>query len=409
MPLRAARAGRMLARPPTGSATAEEPMPVSRRRFVRSLSLGGAAALGAPLVLARGHEAMAAALDDASPHAIAGAPSPIRLNSNENPHGPSAASMRAVERALRGDASRYPRGPEGALADAVAAAHGVKVEQVLLGAGSGEILRTAVFAFTGPAKALVTAAPSFEDPVRHADLLGTPVRAVPVDAGLGLDLDAMAAQCAGAGLVFLCNPNNPTGTVHPASAVRDFVAAVRRRAPEAYVLVDEAYHEFAEDPGYASALPLALEDARVVVTRTFSKVYGLAGLRVGYAVGAAPTIALMRRQRLGNSVNALGAAAALAVLGDPAFAAEQVRLNREAREWARGELARAGFASRPSHANFVMVDIGRDARAFQQACQARGVLVGRPFPPLATHARISVGTMDEMRAAMPIIGGVLAS
>lgn len=383
-------------------------MSVSRRRFVRSVSLGGAAALGAPLLLARGREALAAGVDDAALLGATAAPAPIRLNSNENPHGPADASIRAVERALRGDASRYPRGPEGALADAVAAAHGVKVEQVLLGAGSGEILRTATFAFTGPAKALVTAAPSFEDPVRYAELLGAPVRAVPVDAGLGLDLARMAAETAGAGLVFLCNPNNPTGTVHPAAAVRDFVAAVRRRSPDTYVMVDEAYHEFAEDPGYASALPLALADERVVVTRTFSKVYGLAGLRIGYAVGAAPTIALMRRQRLGNSVNALGAAAALAALGEPRFASEQVRLNREAREWARAELARAGFASRPSHANFLMVDIGRDARAFQQACAAKGVLVGRPFPPLLTHARISVGTMDEMRAALPVIRGVLA-
>ena len=383
-------------------------MSLSRRRFVRALSLGGAAGLGAPLVSARGREALAGTLDDVAP-AAPGAPTPIRLSSNENPHGPAPASMRAVERALRVDAARYPGGPERLLAEAVAAAHGVTPEHVLLGAGSGDVLRMAVYACTAPARALVTGAPSFEDPVRYAELVGAPVHAVPVDGALGLDLDAMVARSAGAGLVFLCNPNNPTATVHPAAAVRDFAAAVHRRSPETVVLVDEAYHEFAEAPGYATAVPLALADPRVVVARTFSKVYGLAGLRIGYAVGQPATIARLRRQRLSNSVNALGAAAALAALGDAGFAAAQVRLNREAREWTRAELARAGFASPPSHTNFVMVDIGRDARAFQQACQARGVLVGRPFPPLATQARISIGTMDEMRAALPIIRSVLAS
>lgn len=382
-------------------------MPLSRRTFVRTLSLGGAGALGASLLQARGHEAWARGLDDGAPPPGALDGDPLRLNSNENPYGPSAATLAAVQGAFRW-ASRYPRGHETPLVAAIAERHGVKPENVLLGAGSGEVLRTAVYAFTSPTRALVTAAPSFEDPVRYAELLGAPVHAVPVDGELRLDLARMAERCAGAGLAFVCNPNNPTGTVHPDAAVRDFVARVRRSSPETVILLDEAYHEYVDDPGYATALPLAKADPRVIVARTFSKVYGLAGLRVGYAVGHADTLAAMRRHRLANAVNAFGSIAALASLGDEAFVAEQRRLNREARALARRTLADAGFAVAPSETNFLLVDIRGDPRAFQQACEREGILVGRPFPPLATHARISIGTLEEMRRALPVIGRVLA-
>ena len=243
-----------------------------------------------------------------------------------------------------------------------------------------------------------------------ARVAGAPVHEVRVDAALRLDLAAMADRAAGAGLVFLCNPNNPTSTVHGAPAVRDFVADVRRRSADATVLIDEAYHEFVEDPTYATAIPLALADPRVVVARTFSKVYGLAGLRVGYAIGAPPTLATMRRHRLASGSNALGVAAALASLAPGSgrdFAASQRALNREAREFTRRTLADAKFAPVSSQTNFLFFDIRRDVRAFQRACADRGVLVGRPFPPLDTHARISIGTMEEMRTAMPVVMEVL--
>jgi histidinol-phosphate aminotransferase len=267
----------------------------------------------------------------------------------------------------------------------------------------------AAYAFLAPGKALVTAAPSFEDPVRYAKLLGATVHEVPVDARLRLDPDAMAERAAGAGMVFFCNPNNPTGTVHGEAAVAAFVSRVRRVSPETIVVIDEAYHEYVEEPTYASAIPLALADPRVVVTRTFSKVYGMAGLRVGWAIGAAETLAAMRRHRLGNSVNVLGSAAALASLADGAFATAQRRLNREAREFTRRAFVDAGHQVTPSECNFLMVDIRRDAREFQKACQVRGVLVGRPFPPLLTRARISIGTLAEMRRAADVFRDVLSA
>ena len=387
-------------------------MTLSRRTFVRTLSLGGAGVLGAPLLAGRGSEAWGRALGVGDELPGVGAPramaaSPLRLNSNENPYGPSPAALRAVQGALTG-ASRYPREWEDALAAALAAEHGVKVENILLGAGSGEVLRMAAFAFLSPTAALVTAAPSFEDSTHYAEGMGAPVHAVPVTGNLQLDLAAMAARCPGAGLVFLCNPNNPTSTVHSAAAVADFVAGVRRSAPGTTIVIDEAYHEYVEDPAYATSIPMALADPRVVVARTFSKVFGMAGLRVGYAIGTAETLKTMRRHRLGNSVNVLGAAGAVAALGERAFLAEQRRLNREARAYTHRAFTDAGFAVVPSQTNFLMIDIRRDAREFQVACRKHDVLVGRPFPPLNTHTRISIGTMEEMRRAVPVFRTVLA-
>jgi histidinol-phosphate aminotransferase len=281
---------------------------------------------------------------------------------------------------------------------------------VLLGCGSTEILRMAVHAFTSPSRALVTAAPTFEEPANRAQALGVEVRAVPVRRDdLRLDLAAMAAQAGDAGLVFVNNPNNPTGTLHPAGAIADHVRRVLAESPHAVVLVDEAYHEYVEDPAYASALPLALESPRVIVSRTFSKAYGLAGLRVGYALMQPAAREAMARHQLGIGVNVLGASAARAALADRGLVARERRLNHEARAYTRRFFESAGYRVAPSEANFLMADIRRDVKAFQAACRERDVLVGRPFPPLATHARVSIGTMDEMRAAVDVFRRVLAA
>jgi histidinol-phosphate aminotransferase len=384
-------------------------MPLSRRSFIGALGLSGAGVVAAPLVGARGREAIAATLRHAGatpPELLAASASVIRLSSNENPRGPSAAALDGMRAAL-GEASRYPFAAPDALRTLIAEANGVRPENVLLGCGSTEVLRMAVDAFTSPARALVTAAPTFEEAADRARVLGAPVRAVPVRADLRLDLAAMAAQSGGAGLVFVNNPNNPTGTLHPARAIEDLVRRVLRESPGATVLVDEAYHEYVEDPAYASALPLAIESPRVVVSRTFSKVYGLAGMRVGYAFARPETVEAMARHQLGLSLNALGGAAARAALADRDLPARERRLNREAREFTVRFFESAGYRVAPSEANFVMADIRRDSKRFQDACREHGLLVGRPFPPLATHARVSIGTMDEMRAAVEIMGRVL--
>jgi histidinol-phosphate aminotransferase len=230
-----------------------------------------------------------------------------------------------------------------------------------------------------------------------------------VDAALRLDLAAIADKARGAGLVFLCNPNNPTGTVHGAGAITDFIGQVLRISPTTCILVDEAYHEYVDDPGYRTALPLAVGNPQVIVSRTFSKVYGMAGLRIGYAVGRADTLKAMARFRLGNSVNVLAAAGALAGLSQEAHVARQVALNVEARAFTRRALEAAGFQVVPPAGNFMMVNIRRDAKAFQDACGKKGLMVGRPFPPLTTYSRISVGTLDEMQRAVAIVKDVLAA
>jgi len=377
-------------------------MSVSRRSFVRALGAGGVGALVLPALSARGREALAAA---PSPPPTATA---IRLDSNENPNGPGPAALEAI-RDVFSETSRYPDRPEEMLQERIARAHGLSADRVLTGCGSTEILRMAVDRFTTPGRGLVTAAPTFEEPARFAKRIGSPVAAVPLDDALKLDLPAMAAKATGAGLVYVCNPNNPTATAHGAKAVKDLVARVRRESPDTIVLIDEAYFEYVDDPAYATAIPLAMEDPRVIVARTFSKVFGLAGLRVGWAAGDPATLEALATRKLPSGVNLMGAAAATATVGDAAHVERERRLNREARALTRRFFESAGYRVVDSEANFMMVNIRRDPRAFRAACREHDVMVGRPFPPLDTYARISIGTMDEMRRAVDVFRQVLKS
>ncbi len=386
-------------------------MSISRRGFVRIVGVAGAASLWGAEILARGREAAGAdawaAITGPEHFLSPDGPPPIRLSSNENPVGPPKVAVDALIASLS-EAPRYPFTSVQRLVERLAAHHKVSAESIVPGSGSGELLRMAVYAWTSPQRPLVTAAPSFEEPTRYAELVGAPVIAVPVTSDLHLDLGAMVDRVKGAGLVFLCNPNNPTGTLHGSAAVTDFIDRVHRVSPGTTVLVDEAYHHYVKDPSYATAIPLALERPNVVVTRTFSKLYGMAGLRLGYAIAQPQTIASLKRHRLANSVNALVAPAAVAALGDEGLQATECARNHEVREFTRKALAGIGYTSIASEANFIMVDIRRDVREFQKACSDRGVLIGRPFPPLMTHARISIGTMEEMSAAIGVFKTVLA-
>jgi histidinol-phosphate aminotransferase len=391
-------------------------MSVTRRGFVNLLGAGTVGSLLVPTGTAIAAPAL-------SGHALAGRgleallggrESPpetgtlIRLDSNENPNGPGRAALAAIGATL-GESSRYADASVATLATTVARQLGVEPASVCLGCGSTDVLRAAVYAFTGPGRPLVTAAPTYEAPGRDAARLGAEVRAVPVDGDLRLDLARMAEASRGAGLVFLCNPNNPTGTVHGREAVADFVARVLRDTPTATILVDEAYHDYVDDPRYATAIPIAMENPRVIVARTFSKAHGMAGLRVGYAVGQRATIEAIDPHTLNLGVNALGAAAAAASATARDHIERERRLNRDARDYTRRFFTDAGFKPAASETNFVMVDIRRDVKAFREACRAQGVAVGRLFPPLSTHARVSIGTMDEMRRATAVFRKVLAT
>jgi histidinol-phosphate aminotransferase len=203
----------------------------------------------------------------------------------------------------------------------------------------------------------------------------------------------MVAVASGAGLVYVCNPNNPTATVKSARSIADFVTRVRRVAPNTIVLIDEAYHDYVMDPSYSSAIALISTFPNVIVSRTLSKLHGMAGLRLGYAVGHPDKIARLSRWSMPHNGNALAVAAACVSLEDKV----QSDFFRQ-----------AGLMPTDSQANFLWVDLKRPAKAFRESCERQGILVGRDFPPLEkTHCRISIGTIDEMRQAIGVFRSVL--
>jgi histidinol-phosphate aminotransferase len=307
-----------------------------------------------------------------------------------------------------GTSNRYPTQTEDDLIDAIARSHGVKAENVLLGCGSGELLRTSVQAFTSADRALVSPAPTFESSASFARFIGSKVVQPGLESSLKFDLQAMSDAARGAGLVYFCNPNNPTSTVHTKAEVTSFIADVNKRSPTTTILVDEAYHEFVADPGYATSVPLAIANPRVFVLRTFSKVFGMAGLRVGYAIGQKATLDKMRPWMLGSNVNALALAAATMTIGDTQHIATEVKRNAEAREYTKKFFKDSGYAVGGAEGNFLMVNVRRDVRALKAELIKKDVAVGRPFPPLTTHLRISIGTMPEMKKALEVMRTVLA-
>jgi histidinol-phosphate aminotransferase len=207
--------------------------------------------------------------------------------------------------------------------------------------------------------------------------------------------------------VFLCNPNNPTGGVHSAKAIAEFVTRVRRESPDTAILIDEAYHDYVTDPSYATGLGLALEHPDVFITRTLSKAYGMAGLRVGYAIGQPRTIEKFNRWAITFNQNSPSVAAAVAALNDPAHIEAERARNAEVRRYTIGVFQDLGFKVMPSETNFVFVDIGGPAKDFKEACAKHRVMVGREFPPLEkTHARISFGTLEEMKRASAVFSQV---
>jgi histidinol-phosphate aminotransferase len=336
----------------------------------------------------------------------------IPLHNNENPLGPGQKAIAAMKAVLGADGSktgRYP-GNTGALIQAISKKFDVPAESVMTGCGSTEILRTATQVFTSKTKHLVGGSPTYEECTGYAALIGTPVRAVPLDAKLRLDLPAMAKVSKGAGFIFINNPNNPTATIQPKAAIEAFIAEVNKISPSTTIMIDEAYFDYVTVPGEQSLMQLALKNPRVIVARTFSKAYGMAGLRVGFVVGHPDTLKPMRDWQPGNSMNVLGIAAALESLPDQQRIVDEVKRNTEARSYTQDWFKARGMDSTDSMANFIFVNIKRPARGFREGCRANNVLVGRDFPPYAnTHCRISIGTIDEMKQACEVFGKVLGA
>lgn len=385
---------------------------LTRRRFVQTVGAGAAGAYASSWIGARGREN--SLWDAFEPTLQAIEPGVICLSSNENPVGPGQKVLDAVKAAFGPNGAtpgRYSN-LSGALVDSIAKKFSIKPENIVLGCGSTQILRSATHLFTERTKALVGTIPTYEECAGYADLLGNPVRPVALDREFKIDLDRMADASKGAGLVFYCNPNNPTSTYVGARATRDFLFRVNRTSPDTTILVDEAYFDYVTDPDHDTHIPLAVEDPRVIVARTFSKAFGMAGLRMGYCVGHPETIRKMAEWDAGSgtsSLNVLAMAAGIAAIEqDPAYIAAERNRNKAVREMTMKWFSDRGMKPTDSQANFMFVNIGRPVKDFRDACKAKNVLVARDFPPFEkTHCRISFGTMDEMTKALAVFGEVL--
>jgi histidinol-phosphate aminotransferase len=372
-------------------------MSVSRRKFAQLLGAGAAA------VVVRPRLSFAKPTQSVSTPLTAGS-TIVRLSANENPYGPSTKALQAITESF-GLACRYPDEHNNVLIDKVAKLNNVNHDQVLLGDGSGEILKLCAETFTGSQNGkLVAADPTFEAILNNASANGAEVVKVPLTSSFAHDLPKMLASAKG-GLIYVCNPNNPTASITPKAELRDFIEKTPR---ETMILVDEAYFHYAESPDYESVIPLVKEHPNLIVSRTFSKIYGMAGLRCGYCVAQKETIERMRRNQMWDSVNCMALAAATASLDDPDQVANGQRLTREAKAFVTSELDKMGYKQIPSQANFIMFDCKRPVVPLIQALKQNNVHVGRLFPALPNHMRLTIGKKSEMETFLSAFRQVTA-
>ena len=364
-------------------------MRVARRQFFKQIATGIAAGAALPLA---GQSAWAGNWRAMQAGTVG---SQIHLDANENPYGPSPAALEA----LRDDASlanRYAKYEYGELVSAIAARHGVKPEQVVLGCGSSENLCMASAVFLGAGKTLLVASPTFELIVSEASDNGTKIVSLPLTKTWAHDLDAMLAHAAGSsGIVYICNPNNPTGTLTPRA---DLEAFLHKLPPEYVVIMDEAYHHFVgATPAYTSFLDKPVDDERLIVLRTFSKIYGMAGIRCGYSVSSPAVAKRMSAQQVKWGMSVLTAKAALAAWKDTDSVRAGATRNAGDRAEFYSQAKKRGLATIPSETNFAMIQVSRPAPEVIGQLRKNNVMIGRPFPPLTDYVRVSFGLPAEMQ------------
>lgn len=348
------------------------------RRTLIATMLGGAAGMALPArILAQ---------------TLGPAPGMIRLTSNENPYGPSAAALDAASKASANGAY-YPswdltRG----LMQAIADSHGLSTENVTISSGSNEALCAAA---TGWAKHGTIVAPelTYDLHLKFAERIGAEVVRVPLDPDMGIDLARLEAAVDNTvSMVYVCNPNNPTGMTLDGDQLRDFCLTVGERAT---VVVDEAYNELTDRPDYTSMLDLVRDGRNVIVMRTFSKLFGMAGLRVGYALGRADLVA-RTSHHVTSWPNIVGLAAADASYRDEEF----IRFSRnkiiEGRRIVLDALEKQGIEPLPSQTNFVFADIGRNVNEFAARMRERNIQIRPSYGRWENHMRVSMGKTEEL-------------
>ncbi len=365
-----------------------------RRNWLKTMALGGGFAL------LGGAEGLAQlARNPARPAA-----GPVKLNANENPFGPSA-SVREVLRENFDLGCRYPFQYLKELVRDIARKEEVPESCVVVTGGSTEGLKATGLVYGLEGGEIVAADPTFQALLRYAEYFGAYVHRVPLDDSLTHDLQAMERRITGkTRLVFLCNPNNPSGTLLDPGQLRDFCTSVAGRS---VVFSDEAYYDYITEPDYPSMVELVRENYNVIVSKTFSKVYGLAGMRIGYLI-ARPDIALRLQESLMANTNTLAILAARQALKDTAFYKYSLAQNEKCKQWIYEALDRMDLPYLKSHTNFVFFKSGVPIEALQQKMAAEGVQIGRPFPPLLDWARISTGTFEEVQAFTRALNKVMA-
>jgi histidinol-phosphate aminotransferase len=329
---------------------------------------------------------------------------PVRISSNENPFGPSQAAVMAMMQAMD-KACRYPFAESQELVELIAKKEGCSRENIVLGVGSGEILDITGYYFGLQKGEIIAAQPGYTQLMRNAESQGGKSIWVPVNKKLEHDLPAMAAKVSDkTSLVYICNPNNPTGTVVNAAELKDFAKTVSKRAP---VFVDEAYLDLADDYAGQTCVKLVSEGHNVAVARTFSKIYGMAGLRVGYGIMPKEMAEKVQPYSTG-SLNMMGVVAAVASLKDETYCSEMKAKIKAGRDALIAVIKGLGKEYAEPQGNFVFFKTGMPVKMFIEKMRAENVSVGRPFPPMLDWARISIGLPEEMTVCHAALKKVLA-
>ncbi len=369
---------------------------ISRRKFAHLLGAGAAAAIVRPR--------FSVATERPSVKTAPTGSVVVRLSANENPYGPSSQAHAAMNNSFD-VCCRYPDEANDVLIDKIAKINGVNREQIVLGDGSSEILKLCAETFTGPTQGkLIAPDPTFEAILEYSKACGADVVKAPLTSSYAHDLEKMGAS-AQRGLIYICNPNNPTASITPKSNLHEFIA---KTSPETMILVDEAYFHYVDSPDYESVIPLVKDHPNLIVARTFSKIYGMAGLRCGYCVAQPNTIKRMHGFQMWDSVNIMALAAASASLDDADQVNNGRKMNSEAESFTLNELQKLGYKSIPSQANFIMFDCRKPVVPIIQAMKEKNVAVGRLFPALPNHMRLTIGKKSEMESFLSAFKQVIA-
>jgi histidinol-phosphate aminotransferase len=363
-------------------------MAITRRDLLVQLIGGVTASAAVP--------SLNAAMSGAMPrmNGVAGVVRKIYLDRNENAYGASPRII-ALLRDSANQANLYPE-PTAALREALAKHHGVSGEQIIVGCGSSEVLRMAASAFLGPGKKLVLASPTFDLIETYGAAQKANVVKVPLRKDYAHDLDGMLSRIHGtAGLVYICNPNNPTGSLTERREIEEFLESLPSTA---YAIIDEAYHHYAGGSGaYASFLERRVDNPRLIVTRTFSIAYGLAALRVGYAIASKETAGRMTLESLPFGVNRLGLLAAAKAMEDTAHVENCVESNAHDRQEFLNQVNARMLRALNSHTNFVCLKVMRPATEVIEHYRKNNLTLAPAIPEMPTYLRISLGKPEEMR------------